>query len=575
MAKLLLVCARDPRATPALAARAAAVARRLTPDNLTNPRPPLVHEGEGVVVAVSSPVPASRVVGGHVHVGYVSGDTAWEQVGGPVPDGTFAAVRWDDEQVEVLTDPVASRTVWYVHDDEVFAASTSQRLLAAALDDLQFNLAPVPWLLTTGFMGPGLAWDVRVRMLPGDSRLSLDRRSWALRATIPTVAFEPAPGSDEEHRERLDATLREALSTADLDPDDWVLPLSGGFDSRSLLCLLPERERLRTLTWGDPSTFDEPKGDVAVARDLASTMGVAHTTLSTGVTDESVDVVFDRFVACGEGRCVRLSAYADGFAMWRDLAADGVHGIIRGDEGFGCTPVTRPADVRRYEKLTMWDEYGGLPPLTQLGLEEQVMPAELEQRPEETLEAWRDRVSHVHELPVALAALSDLKLPYVEVVNPLLTRSLIHLARTMPDHLRSGKAGFKDVVRNLGPDVPFARFPAIADDRDLVRNAEATRVLRAELTSDAARDLLPPELLEHLTAGLRESQSSGSLRRRFALRVVGRLPQVAESTLRRTVAPQSIHPNVLGFRALVASRTGRLLRADHAAARAAAPLPRP
>jgi len=62
------------------------------------------------------------------------------------------------------------------------------------------------------------------------------------------------------------------------------------------------------------------------------------------------------------------------------------------------------------------------------------------------LRDWRDRLYQQYRVPFLLAALSDLKLGYVEIVNPLLSDSVIDLIRQLPDSLRTHKV----LLRNIG-----------------------------------------------------------------------------------------------------------------------------
>ena len=46
-----------------------------------------------------------------------------------IPDGSYALFRSDENKVELITDVVGSRTIWYVRTEDAFIASTSQRAI--------------------------------------------------------------------------------------------------------------------------------------------------------------------------------------------------------------------------------------------------------------------------------------------------------------------------------------------------------------------------------------------------------------------------------------------------------------
>ena len=124
MAGFIIVCSRDGSVSPLRADDLRRYALHLSPDGLT-PNPPNVHEEGGLSRVVTNPVPGVRTVSHGVCLGTLFEDVSWATVGAAAPDGTYAIVRHDDEAVEVLTDTFGSRTVWYVHTDELFLASTS------------------------------------------------------------------------------------------------------------------------------------------------------------------------------------------------------------------------------------------------------------------------------------------------------------------------------------------------------------------------------------------------------------------------------------------------------------------
>ncbi|MBV8515292.1 MAG: hypothetical protein JO260_08325, partial [Acidobacteria bacterium] len=87
---------------------------------------------------VFNPSAAIQTQKASVSLGRVNGCTTGSddnlfQVGAARPDGTFALFRADVNQVEVLTDYAASRTIWYLKTDEIFVAATSQRMILAVV----------------------------------------------------------------------------------------------------------------------------------------------------------------------------------------------------------------------------------------------------------------------------------------------------------------------------------------------------------------------------------------------------------------------------------------------------------
>lgn len=574
MAKAVIVCGRTPAVHDALVRRMAAVARRVAPDGLATAPTHVIGAGPVAGLVVNPRDPGDLRPGG-VALGWAPGDVAWEQVGTPPPDGSYALFRWSADRVEAVTDIAGSRSVWYVVDEDVFVASTSQRLLAGVLAGVELDERALPWMVVAGFLGPEVAWDRRARLLEGDAVLRLDVASWRWSVDARPAELRPRPGSHGEHRRDLADALRSSFDRWDLDPARWVLPLSGGADSRGVLCLLPRRDGLRTVTWGEQAALRRPGSDAVVAAELAARVGVENRFLEIDPGPDGFAVVLDRFVAAGEGRIDAIGGYTDGFALWRRLGDGGGQGIIRGDQPFGSGATTTEADVRRRLGLPRWDDLADLPPAADLGLEPPRLPQGLERRPGEPILDWRDRLHHQVRIPVVLSALNDIKLPYLEVVNPLFARDVVEVARRLPAELRTDKAVFRSVVRDMSPDVPYARRAAIADTSDLLTRPSVVEVLRAELPAAADVSVVPPALVDHLLSHLRTAAPSGSRRRSLVGALAHRTPPVVRNLLRNTAMPPRLPPNAMAFRTVLAARAVRLLEEDARAGQVASSTPGP
>lgn len=496
MAKVLYVCTRSPRPEVLQHIRAAMLtaSRRICPDNILAPQPRLI-EDRGVLAAVFAPSGVVQVSGASVCVGHLTDADGWHVPWRPAPEGAFALFRSNDRTVEVLSDMVASRSIWYYHDDEVFIAATSQRAIAVVLGHFDFNSDAISWMVSCSTPGLDAGWDRRVRRVHPDSVVRLDRSAWVCSVEERPIELATRADDDPDAAAALLTVLRNVFRSATFNGREWILPLSGGYDSRAILCLLRDRTGLRTMTWGLAAARRDPESDAAVAQDLATTMGVANEYLVTDVADEPMETLLNRFVVAGEGGVDHLSGYMDGFAIWKALHERGVAGIIRGDEGFGWVDGQPPSNARRDVGLFLWRDHGNLPPLQRLGLAEQDLPERFERRPSETPAQWRDRLYHAFRIPVVLAALSDLKLAYVEVANPLLARSVLIHVRGLPDHHRDSKRLFRSVVDSVAPRVRIARRAATASRAMLLRSADVVSVLRSALTTLAARELFPRELL--------------------------------------------------------------------------------
>ena len=553
MSKVIYVCLNERRRHCFSKRNLELLSGRLTPDNITA-LPPKIVDDEGIVYCVFSPSSSVLAKNSSVCLGNAIGREAkwWEPLQG-YPDGSYALFRGNSKYVEVVSDVVASRTIGYFKNDDVFISSTSQRAIIYFLGSFVFNRAVIPWVLSTGTLGPAHSWDSRIKSLPGDSSLVLDRSSWLLTTEVGSCNFSTLDRSDEEHSNLLRQALIDTFEPIKLDCSKWTLPLSGGYDSRGILCMLKETgkdiEDLKTVTWGVKSALYEKDNDAYVAKALADRFNLQHEYYETDVSDEPLENIFSRFLVCGEGRTDLVSGYMDGFRIWKTLFESGTNGIIRGDEGFGWSSVSSPLEVRGKIGIHLWSDFSNMRSLEEFGFSRQELPTDLLQREGESLEVWRDRLYQQFRLPSVMAALNDLKLPYVEIMNPLLSRRIIYQVRRLPDHLRTYKRLYKAIVRSLSPELDFAKQSALGSSQDIFRSRQVVELLEAELSSTYVSPILPTEFVDYVLDYLEviDKKNRKTWRR---------------NEIRNSAMQPGIDFNIVAFRAYMISKMSKMLAKD-------------
>lgn len=565
MARAVVVVSRYPGQPNRLDSRRDVLNRKLAGDNIA-PRAPRLGHRAGVTAALLNANGAARMHGASIALGTLLDATDdWHVPGAALPDGSFALLRVDDAYVELAADSAGSRTLWYVLTDHELIASSSQRAIVMLLGSFQPNRDVLPWMLSSGTLGPTAAWDARVRRVQPGERVLLDRLRWRLKTTTAALGFAvDERASRAEHLERLRSAVIDACRRWSFDAHKWVLTLSGGADSRSLLHLLQDRG-IAAVTWGLPHCAEQDGNDAHVARTLARTLGVPHRFMPIATPAGELEPLLERFLAVGEGRVARISGYVDGFRIWQTLFDEGCEGVIRGDEAFGSVAVSSAYAARWTASLTTLADYFSAEELATFELPEQPLPPVLERRHDETLSTWRDRLYQQFRVPTLLAGLTDLKTAYVEVGNPLLADSVLDCVRTLPDELRTGKRLWHELVAAQLPSFPLAKRVAIPSLTDFLADARVLGLLLDDLSSTSAAAVFSPLLrarcLSALRAALREAPGTAAVRRgpSFARAVPAKLRAV----IRHWSRP-SLEPPVLAFRAFVAIRMQRMLSRDAA-----------
>lgn len=573
MSKIIYVCKRNGETGQHVIDRLRKISDELAPDNIkTNP----VHQIE-VYSSIAYSIMMSRkgVVSndGSVLLGKVFGEFKIEylQPGAAVPDGNYALFRNNDVQIEIISDSAGTRTIWYYQDEDVFVASTSQRAIIMYLGDFEFNDRIIPWMLSTGSLGPAESWDKRLYRLQAGESLTLDKVNWHITVNESHVSFLPTVVEKAESKKNVTSAIKHTLSSlTEIDYNSWVLPLSGGYDSRAILIFLNKINDLpdyfRTITWGLESSISEDENDAKIAKELADRVSVKHQFYHTDLSKEPLHLILDRFIKCGEGRIDHLAAYMDGLEIWRRLHDDKIEGVIRGDEGFGWLPVSSELTVRLNTGCALCRDFKNLQKLVQhQDFPDQRLPEKYLKNNKESLEQWRDRLYHTYRLPTILSALSDIKLSYVEQINPLLSTKILNSVRELPDDLRTNKFLFKEIVHDNSPNIPIATKSANASPEKLLRSEEFVLLLKNKMDTQIASSIFSQKFLMFIKSGIavqRPKEKKSRNRKNLVNRIKQLIPQRILFWIKDMGILPSVDGNKLAFRVFMIIRMHEILNQD-------------
>lgn len=535
------------------------------PDNVDGGQLLTFHE-DGIAFGVLSPGTHTVTAGASVALGQLIDARDWEVPGNPAPDGNYAIIRGGPDHVELVADALASRAIWYLLTDDLLIASTSQRALVALTRKYDANPVASSWMLGTGSLGPGHSWDKRLRCVPGSGTVRLDRHKWRVTEHMRPPEAGPAAPDDVAHERRVLQALRRVVQLIGVNDSRLALALSGGVDSRAILCLLPSTRDFRAVTWGTADSQSQSASDAAIAARLATHFGLKHQHFSTDPTNCALDLVLQRFVCNSEASSDHISAYTDGFDLWRTFTSSRIAGLLRGDHVFGRHEVATAADCRADAGMQLWPDFADFPPLERLDLPHQEVPLHLVQRSDETLARWRDRLYAEFRVPCFLASLTEIKSGFVDVINPMLSGSVVALTTQLPDHLRTEKVLLRRIVRSVGPPIPFAAMPAIRPLNDVVRSQSMREILLDTLHSQAATAALPTATLDFIRSGLRVPAVAGGkpLRGRLRAFAYAVAPSLSSRLRPRVRRPQPPTYERLAFRAFLGVAAHRLLADDAA-----------
>jgi asparagine synthetase B (glutamine-hydrolysing) len=470
----------------------------------------------------------------------------------------------NEEECIVSTNSTASRSVWYYFDENLFIVSTSQRAIVAWLSSFKSEPQAISWMLSCGNLGPGYSWDKRIRHLLANEKLIVSRKDWSLKLEFCQESRFEKTSTKEDTKDFLNGLLSNTFKKLFIPLNSTKLALSGGYDSRTVLYYLVKNNfRVSTLTWGLADAIIEAGTDSNIAQLVASKLNVESTYYETNFREKSFENIFNKFLLSGEGRLDHINSFMDGFAMWEELYKKGLRNVIRADETFGWLPCQTIQDVRISIDMHIMEDNSNMNPLTEFGFETQLYPPFTWRKENESLETWRDRLYREFRIPFVLTGLHDLISPYVEVFNPLLHDDIVDFCVRMPDHLRTNKKLYAELVPELIPEVPIAKKASIPEPASILKSSRIVSLMLDELSSSNSKKLYSNEFISWVQHYLNVSDKYvNSTNDGFSLWLKSHIPWKLKKFLRRDLIKYQADFNQLAFRAVIISKMYAILEDD-------------
>ena len=498
----------------------------------------------------------------------ISGNDSWSDSYSNNIDGYFAIVREDIKTIEALTDVISSKALWYVLTEDYIAISNSQRALIMIIDDFKINPSVIPWILSSGSLGPIDSWHVDIEKIPANSTLFIDKASFKvkiIRREIKNSSKCINFNTKKNIEARLVSLLDHVHKAINVNMEKWLLPLSGGYDSRAIAIFLIRNHDIRNLksvTWGKSSSIEISFSDAAVAKQLAKDLKIEHEYYVTELNDKvlNAEIIVNRFVRFGEGRIDHISGYLDGFEMWKSFFKEGKEGIFRGDQIFKITNVRNQRSsytTRMTMGLCLCADFVNLEKYAHKYFQNQTLPDYLKRKEKESFTTYARGVYLNFRLPIILAALNDLKLPFVDVIPSLINEDIIKFISKLDDNDKKYGFYYMNVIESMVDGTPFAKAPAIEEKNDVLSHPSFIKLYSFALQSPFVNDVLPHDLIEYVNSGILDNQNrvkklkSPTLISKIKYRLVNKFPNAYKYYYRLINKKKTIDINVLGFRILM------------------------
>jgi hypothetical protein len=478
------------------------------------------------------------------------------------PDGVAAIIRFDEEyNFEILTNQLASRTIWYYKDDEQFIVSTSQRMIINILGNYKHSDNASSWFMSSGNLGPGNSWDSRIKHLNYDSSILLNRAEWNLDLSEPK---ELKIGNNKKNDKKdFLKIIEKSFAETDLKSTKNVLTLSGGYDSRLVLELLKDNNiDFTAMTWGTNASLYFKDTDTAVAKKVAKKKGVELVFHGVDSDVSDFDLFMKKFVEAGEARIDHLSNYLDNFKMWEQFSRNGKEMVIRSDEVFGWLPVSSKKNIRLLMEMNYLNDFDNFKKIEFYGMKNNLFPASYLKKDDESLYSYRDRLFNTYRQTFVQSALHDLFYAYSEMVNPLFADEIVQFCRNLNDKERTNKSFYLDTIRDKIDYMQTATRPSYPSRENVLKSKAAYQYFNKILLDKKVEKYVSKSLIDKIQSGLTQNEDAKvKLNSTWKTSISKAIPTFIKNQIRRR-RKFNLDYNLMAFRVVLIMKWVNLIDND-------------
>ena len=392
-------------------------------------------------------------------------------------NGSFLAVIYDAEKdvLVISTDRLASRPLYYAKTAGAFYFSPEIKGILPNSDvKKRLDEAALAIFLTNGYLVGNCTFFEDIKVVEPGTAMSISlqtgeitmNRYWEFR-------FEKKPVNREEdyYVGELSRLARQAVERATVGGYKICVPLSGGYDSRTILeSCLGKLEHLSTATWG--VTEDKKDSDAVIARSICQKLNIDHMFLTLDPSELPDNA--SKWVYETEGTVDEIGNYPGGPKVFEKLG-ENFEVLLRGDHCF---------DVR---DLIVYDQIDA-----QLkGLLNGDVYRRLEKR-------YADEIHRIsasgklNDYTRFYTMLNYYRMKWIEIRTPLLDNDILDFILRLPLKYLLGKSLWIKTVKNTFPtlgNLPIAKTNNLPDWPELIQHDKKIQdFVVTTLIQDHAKD---------------------------------------------------------------------------------------
>lgn len=488
-----------------------------------------------------------------------------------IPDGSYQRIEYDSKSINFYCDRFESKSLWYILDSDKLIISNSQRLLISLKGQFKLNEKALSWFLSSGTLGFQNSWDSEIVKVKNSIRYRFDLLKWELTTERIDYNLNEITFNSYQEFETLYKNLTvQCLSNLFIErkKTEFLLPISGGFDSRLLLYLANDGELSENVTlinWGVKNTnFDDKNAALKISDHYQNTF--LNKFLPAKV--QNLDEILDTYIKIGEGRIDHFNAYSDNFKIFEDIFINGYKFLIRGD-----IPFTEGIDINEkmardhigIRKFTDYCNSGNFNLKKLISIQEQNNP-NVQQRETESLIEWRDRLYIDYRIPIVISSFNDIINSYVETTAPMMSYSHFRLYEKLEIKQKGNKKHIEKLAKRLDKTgVPFNALPSIEPIIHLVKTKMNIEYLKAYL-ADVNVSLIDKKLIAQIIDSLdktiiREKRPKESFYSNVKQKLSEHFPPYIKAYI-KSKRVSYLDPVTLAYRIVMVDKINNMYKAD-------------
>lgn len=419
-----------------------------------------------------------------------------------LPDGSYAEITYDSNSIEFYCDRFESKTIWFFYDDEKLIISNSQRALISLKKTFFLNDKAVSWFLSSGTLGFQNAWDVEIKKVLNKKRYVFNVNSFELNIVDADYNTLKIKYKNQKQFDNDFLNLTKNNFPVSNSYNDYILPLSGGNDSRLLFYISKELQHfknIKLINWGTENKlhFDDKKAALQISEFYKSEM--VNEYLPKRINNP--DLFFETYIKLTDCRIDHFNAFTDHFQIFENLYKSRYRNIVRGD-----IPFTEGLDLnanmaRAHIGIPLFSDYKNEQEFDLekwKSIQQSDLP-DINKSAQESLIAWRDRLYIDFRIPLVISAFNDMIGCFVENSSPMMTYSHFLLYQQQNDNHKGNKEHIVRLSKKMDKSkVPFNAVPSIPRLSDLFENESIQYLIKALENNAVFSDKLIQQVKESL-----------------------------------------------------------------------------